>query len=589
VHSEGSFVFLLRLLTEEPLPVRRVYLEPGAYTVGSLPESDVPIPAKGVSRRHARLDITADGFATLTDLGSRNGTFLGGSRVDSAEVPAHRLFSFGSVSAELVPLEPFSSREAIEEQVASSESGAVWIASPEKRWARVGASLDERAAAAAGVVLGLLSSGALRREEAALRLAREWLTILPAQRMEWLDPDDEGSGMVLAASAHSAGLPASGQRLVFEGPSGMRLHLWSDQAEALERCRPLFLLTLEALLLAGSPRSSSRDAHAVQLALDLPAPGSMHPATIEVYRQTAKVAVGDLPLLLVGESGTGKETLARWIHARSPRSRRPFVAVQCAASSPEVAADLFGFEGGGEHGADAVAGAFERANGGTVLLHDVGSLPPDLQVRLLKLLEERVLVRGGGRRAIAVDVRVLSASPIDLEAAAANGAFRTDLYYRLAGFAVRLPALRDRQADIPILGAHFFHREVARQGKRSAGITRAALATLVAYGWPGNVAQLESEIAKAVLLLVDDEALDVQHLSSRLVGQNAGDPAEALTLAGALRRAERQAFEVALAAAAGDPTRAMALLELPRNTYERKLHELGLGGERAPAGAAASG
>lgn len=570
-------MFQLRLLTEEPLPARQLYLEPGAYTVGSLPESDVPVPAKGVSRRHARLDVTADGFATLTDLGSRNGTFLNGHRIESAEVQPYTLFSFGSVNAELVPLEAAQSRDEIEERVAASESGATWIPAPFDRRGEASTSLEDRAAAAAGVVLGLLGSGALRRGEAALRLAREWLAMFPAQRLEWLDADEEGGELVLAASAYSAGLPTTGQRLVFRAPSGMRLHLWTDQPEALEKCRALFVLTLEALSLAGSPRSIEREAQAVQVALDLPPPGSMDPATIEVYRQAGRVATGDLPLLIVGASGSGKETLARWIHARSPRSRRPLVTVNCAAASAEeLAAVLFGSERAGAPAPQVVPGAFERARGGTILLDEIGELPAPIQARLLRVVEEHSLIRGGGEQPVKVDVRLLSATCHDLEDRVERGVFRTDLYYRLAAFALRLPPLSARRSDIAILGAHFFRREIARLGKRSSGITRSALAALVADEWRGNVRELENEITKAVLLLEDGEALDLRHLSERLRAEGRADPAEALTLHGALRRAERQAFELALAAAAGDHNRAMAVLELPRRTYERKLRELGL-------------
>lgn len=570
-------MFQLRLLTEEPLPARQLYLEPGAYTVGSLPESDVRVPAKGVSRRHARLDVTADGFATLTDLGSRNGTFLNGHRIESAEVQPYTLFSFGSVNAELVPVEAAQSRNEIEKRVAASESGTTWIPAPFDRRGESSTGLEERAAAAAGVVLGLLGSGALRRGEAALRLAREWLAMFPAQRLEWLDADEEGGDLVLAASAYSAGLPTTGRRLVFRAPSGMRLHLWTDQPEALEKCRALFVLTLEALSLAGSPRSVEREAQAVQVALDLPPPGSMDPATIEVYRQAGKVAAGDLPLLIVGASGSGKETLARWIHARSPRARRPLVTVNCAASAgEELAAELFGTERAGAPGPQVVPGAFERARGGTILLDEIGELPAPLQARVLRVVEECSLMRGGGEEPVKVDMRLLSATRHDLENLVERGVFRTDLYYRLAGFALRLPPLSARRSDIAVLGAHFFHREIARLRKRSSGITRSALAALVADEWRGNVRELESEITKAVLLLEDGEALDLRHLSERLRGEGRGDPAEALTLHGALRRAERQAFELALAAAAGDHTRAMAVLELPRRTYERKLQELGL-------------
>jgi DNA-binding NtrC family response regulator len=191
------------------------------------------------------------------------------------------------------------------------------------------------------------------------------------------------------------------------------------------------------------------------------------------------------------------------------------------------------------------------------------------------VLENPVLYRVGGRSPVRVDVRFLAATNRDLETLVEEGGFRRDLYHRLAAFEVKLPPLRERREEIPSLAARFLHREVAKSGGASSGVTRAALGALVRYPWPGNVRELQNEVAKAALLLETGEALDLHHLSPRVRQEPAA--ARSLTLEETVRRAEREAFDVALAATEGDAARAMELLGVSRTTYYRKLKELGLG------------
>ena len=182
----------------------------------------------------------------------------------------------------------------------------------------------------------------------------------------------------------------------------------------------------------------------------------------------------------------------------------------------------------------------------------------------------------GGKLPVPVDVRFVAATNRDLGALVEEGGFRRDLYHRLAAFEVKLPPLRERRAEIPSLAARFFHRELAKNGLASPGITRAALGALVRHSWPGNVRELQNEIAKATLLLESREPLDLQHLSPRIRSAGSGAPLP-LTLEETVRRAEREAFAVALAAAAGDAGKAMELLGVSRTTYYRKMKELGSG------------
>jgi DNA-binding NtrC family response regulator len=215
-----------------------------------------------------------------------------------------------------------------------------------------------------------------------------------------------------------------------------------------------------------------------------------------------RVAPTDSTVLILGESGTGKDLLAQEIHARSPRSGKPFVAVNCAAL-PEtlIESELFGYERGAFTGAaQQRRGKFEQAHGGTLFLDEIGELAPDLQVKLLRVLQDKEFQRVGGVRDIRVDVRILAATNRDLHQALQRGTFREDLYYRLNVVAITLPALHERRADIPAYVQYFiahYSREVNRPG---LGITQEAVDMLQAYRWPGNVRELQNAIERAVVL-----------------------------------------------------------------------------------------
>jgi two-component system response regulator HydG len=316
----------------------------------------------------------------------------------------------------------------------------------------------------------------------------------------------------------------------------------------------------------------------------VPPPSGLGVETARIYRQAGKVAEGDVPVLILGESGVGKEVLARWVHARSRRAAGPFLAVNCAALPRELLeAELFGIEKGVATGVEARPGILERGSGGTVFLDEIGDMAPETQAKVLRVLENTSLYRVGGRHPVQVNVRFLAATNRDLETLVEEGGFRRDLYHRLAAFEVRVPPLRQRREEIPALAARFFHRELAKIGRPSPGITRAALGVLVQYPWPGNVRELQNEIAKAALLLEPGEPLDLPHLSERVRRPPHPGNAEAgagrtapLTLEETVQRAEREAFAVALAAVDGDAARAMELLGVSKTTFYRKLKELGI-------------
>ncbi|MFN7142198.1 MAG: sigma-54-dependent transcriptional regulator, partial [Myxococcota bacterium] len=218
------------------------------------------------------------------------------------------------------------------------------------------------------------------------------------------------------------------------------------------------------------------------------------PSMQRVYSLVEKVADSPTTVLLVGESGTGKELVARALHAHSGRRAAPFVSVNCGAIPENLfESELFGYEKGAFTGAvTSKPGRFELADGGTLLLDEVGELPLAMQVKLLRALQERKIERVGGLRPLPVDVRVVAATNVDLAAAVAAGRFREDLYYRLNVIQIRLPPLRERREDIPLLVEHFLDRFNERLGKRIASVDPDAMAALLAWSWPGNIRELEN-------------------------------------------------------------------------------------------------
>ena len=301
-----------------------------------------------------------------------------------------------------------------------------------------------------------------------------------------------------------------------------------------------------------------------------------------VLRQIAQVAPTDSTALITGETGTGKELVARAIHKRSARSRRAFVSVNCAAvPSSLIASELFGHERGAFTGAlQRRQGKFELADGGTIFLDEVGELPADAQVALLRVLQEREFERIGGSRPIRIDVRVIAATNRDLQTAVAEKAFRRDLFYRLNVFPIEVPALRERPADIPLLVEYFLHRFAKRAGKRIAGIGTKTLDLLQSYPWPGNIRELQNVIERAVIVS-EGERLSVD--ARWLAAGAAAQPGAKQPLDDELTARERAIVEAALTESQGrvsGPSGAAAKLGIPRSTLESKIRSLGLNKNR---------
>jgi transcriptional regulator with GAF, ATPase, and Fis domain len=223
---------------------------------------------------------------------------------------------------------------------------------------------------------------------------------------------------------------------------------------------------------------------------------------LHVFDMVSQVACMDTSVLLMGESGTGKELIARAIHNLSPRKEKPMIKVNCAALPANlIESELFGHEKGAFTGAtDKRIGKFELANGSTIFLDEIGEMPPDLQVKLLRVLQEKEIERVGGRETIKIDVRIIAATNRNLEQEVADGRFRLDLYYRLNVFPITLPSLKERKEDIPLLAEHFAHKFSKKTGKPFNGINAVAMQELIDYNWPGNIREMENVIEQAFVL-----------------------------------------------------------------------------------------
>jgi len=314
--------------------------------------------------------------------------------------------------------------------------------------------------------------------------------------------------------------------------------------------------------------------------------GSSEPLR-KVLSQVSKVAPTDSTVLILGETGTGKELIARAVHKRSSRSSRAFVGVNCAAiPAALIASELFGHEKGAFTGAvQRRLGRFELADGGTIFLDEIGDLPMEVQVALLRVLQERTFERMGSGQSISVDVRVVAATNRDLKVAIRAGTFREDLFYRLNVFPIQIPSLRERVDDIPLLVEYLIDRYAKKAGKNIRNIEKRTLELFEAYGWPGNIREMQNVVERAVILC-DGETFSVDatwltHESPRESSSALGIP-----LKGLLRldeNQEREMIEKALAECGGrisGPSGAATRLGIPRQTLESKITNLGINKHR---------
>jgi two-component system response regulator HydG len=311
------------------------------------------------------------------------------------------------------------------------------------------------------------------------------------------------------------------------------------------------------------------------------------PAMKTLLEMLAMVAPSDATVLVSGESGTGKELIARAIHVNSRRSGGPFVTVNCAALSENLLeSELFGHEKGAFTGADRKRdGYFAHADGGTLFLDEIGEISPSMQVKLLRVIQEREFRRVGGDLSVTVDTRLVAATNKDLEKEVAAGNFRQDLYFRLNVVTLPMPPLRERVEDIPLLAAHFLEHFAEKNHKPVKGFTPSAMGHLLKHAWPGNVRELENVIERAVVLLVGEYVSERELPFSVRGGQiEAGEPDRGFSLAGlSLDEVEKRAVLDTLAASGGNKSEAARRLGVTRKTLHAKLARYGLAGREDEA------
>jgi DNA-binding NtrC family response regulator len=303
------------------------------------------------------------------------------------------------------------------------------------------------------------------------------------------------------------------------------------------------------------------------------------PAMQEIFATVMRVATTRATVLLAGESGVGKDLIARAIHQHSPRHDRPFVKINCTAL-PEnlMESELFGYEKGAFTGANTTKpGKFEQADTGTVFLDEIGDVPPSIQVKLLRVLQEREFERLGSNKTRHIDVRVLAATNVDLRAALENGTFREDLYYRLNVMPINIPPLRERKEDIAALAEHFVQKLSAEIGSPATSLTPGAVQRLLSYHWPGNVRELENVLERSLVLATGPalEAEDIRlDMSPRAKPMSITD--HFLPDGMSLDDYEQSIIKEALKRASGNKSQAARLLGLTRNALRYRLTQMGI-------------
>jgi len=515
--------------------------EGGAVTIGRVAPAEIRIDNPSVSREHARLRTGPP--ITIEDLGSSNGTRIRDRRLEPnevAQVALDETFYLGPlmlvVQRQPAPLQTrriwphgYFEGRVEEECTRSEDTGATFAvlaielgrAVPEsilqQTLAHVLRPVDVLGQYGANDYEVLLSGvTAVEAEEFSKRLAARF------------------AGQGAAINVGLACYPRDGKTVD---------------------------LLIEVARHGGEPAPSSGEAVVV-----------VDARMAQLYEMVAQVARSDITVLLLGETGVGKEVLAEAVHRRSPRNGKPFLKLNCAALSETLLeSELFGHERGAFTGAiQAKPGLLESADGGTVFLDEIGDMPMSLQVKLLRVLEQKEVMRVGGLRTKSIDVRFVGATNRDLEADSEAGVFRRDLYFRLSGICLSIPPLRERQSEIEPLARTFIADAAARLGRPAPDLPAGVLDLLRAYSWPGNIRELRNVIERAVVLstgtTIEAPHLPVDKMQSTFSITDSRD----------LVDSERERIEQALEACAGNQTQAAKMVGMPRRTFLRRLDEYGI-------------
>jgi len=585
---------------------RRYQLRPGVSRLGRAPDCEVIVEGHDVSRYHAELTVDEDGLRVL-DLGSTNGTFVNGIRVTEAKLSPGDSLVVGSSLLVVVELDPEDCEVALSVEIPQRIESLPRGGRAEERETRDGE--DRVPGAWLGVLREWVSTGACAEGEPLVRALERVREALGAAGIMVLSWDREGSVGIrgLAGEVVTPGRVAARVREVFETVGPGELSGWRMVRPGHGSGLVVGWATQDGpprTVVALAPRCGAREAGTLlaEMALALPeggcdcgdrigaggAPASRlsfpkgyvvcHSAAMrELYLELERFVSGELPILLTGETGVGKEAIARTIHLSSPRRHGPFVAVNCAAIPAELLeSELFGIEDRVATGVAARPGKMVIASGGVLFLDEIGEMPVGLQAKLLRALEERQVYPVGGRRPVPVDVRLVSATNADLDSCLESGRLRRDLYYRLAGCVLRIPPLRERPGDIPLLVQRFVEEAAAETGRRVRGVSVRALEALVARSWPGNVRQLRHEVYRLVHLCPQDGLITSDLLPDPVPCTRSGTSPSPFALEPRIRALERDLILAALRETGGNRTRAAKLLGLSRYGLLLKMRRLGL-------------
>jgi len=547
--------------------VVELYLDEGRAVLGSGTECELRLDHPTVSRRHAELCVAQGGIEVL-DLGSRNGTYIDAVRIQCRVAAPGAMVRFGQVELRLEEVDDSDRETAIALDLPSEEPRGA-ASSSEISTAGLnpfGKFVEETL----GRALAILARGGHLTRIAQV-VGGGLLDALPVARVEVASGEDEG---LLFQGQRKLSHP-DGPIEIVRRDAGICLRITFPSTASAEVFAPLVAASTTLIGLAVDPRARLAHTPLSPSPASEPEPRSVVPEMRRIYEEAAQMARTDVGVLVCGESGTGKEVLARYLHRASPRAAGPFVAINCASLPRDLLeSELFGIEKGVATGVERRRGKFELADGGTLFLDEIGDMALETQAMILRVLQEGEVYRIGAAAPQQVSVRVVAATNQDLDELIATGRFRQDLFFRIATWIVHLPALRHRREDIANLAAFFLTRTALRQGRSVRGISRAAINALMAYDWPGNIRQLENEMARAVAFVTEGGLLESSRLSPEIM---AGPSSRADTpLAERLQSLERREILRTLRLFDGDTAAAAETLGIPRSTLYRRMKALGI-------------
>lgn len=548
-----------------------VALEDGrAVVIGRESPADVAIGDRSLSREHAR--FSRDGLTvTVEDLGSTNGTFVNEARIERATVTPKDRIRLGLLTASL----------HVDQRMAAAAPG---LAPYDEFLRQLGTDVDRARALERRGGLIMIRGASGPQGRIGVWHAQVAAQVRPIDRIAAYGPSD---GLIWLEDTDASSVEAIANKIVTETDAelfvGVAQFPWSATTadELLDVCRHACREADEHRRVVVAGRSSAEAAPNEERLV-------RSPAMIRLYKTVERVARSTIPVLVFGETGTGKEVLARAVHEASPRRNGPLRSINCGAIPAQlIESELFGHIKGAFTGAEtAKRGLFEEADGGSLLLDEVGELSMAAQVALLRVLEERRVRRVGSAEERSVDVRIIAATHRDLEKMVEEGSFREDLFYRLNVMTLEIPPLRERREEILPLAETFLRTANADCGASVRGVSPEAAGAMEAYRWPGNVRELRNAVDRAVVV-AEGDLIALEDLPKRVTGSRTTKPATSpeppaeeesapTDLRGRVKAYERKLLSDALEKCDWNLTKAAEMLDLPYRTLTSKMKALGL-------------